>query len=127
MGAPLSPPCILEGAAWYGLCVAVHAGITCTAESISVDAPVRRDSGNAMDVHEFDSTLTPTSLVSEVHAFRATISNPSCSAEDIKRAYGQIIDHAVHMNPLSPGFERAGVALKEAVCLWLDCQSPHPH
>lgn len=80
-----------------------------------------------MDVQEFDNALTATSLVSEVHAFRERIANPSCSAAEIKRAFGLIVDHAGHLNPQSPGFERAGVALKEAVCMWLDCQSIHPH
>jgi hypothetical protein len=80
-----------------------------------------------MDLHEFDNALTPTTLVSEVHAFRATIANPTCSTEQIKRAFGLIVDHAGHLNPQSPGFECAGVALKEAVCMWLDCQSLRPH
>jgi hypothetical protein len=80
-----------------------------------------------MNVHELAEVLTPTSLVSEVQEFRAAVSNPACSAGEIKRAYGLIVDHAGHLNPHAPGFERAGVALKEAVCMWLDCQRAHPH
>jgi hypothetical protein len=80
-----------------------------------------------MNMHELGNTLTPTSLVSEIQEFRAAVSNPARSADEIKRAYGLIVDHAGHLNPHAPGFEWAGVALKEAVCMWLDCQNLPRH
>jgi hypothetical protein len=80
-----------------------------------------------MNVHELGNILTPTSLVSEVQEFRAAVANPACSPDEIRRAYGLIVDHAGHLNPHAPGFEWAGVALKEAVCMWLDCQTRRKH
>jgi len=80
-----------------------------------------------MNMRELGNTLTPTSLVSEVQEFRAAVANPACSADEIRRAYGLIVDHAGHLNPHAPGFECAGVALKEAVCMWLDCQTLPRH
>jgi len=61
-----------------------------------------------MNMHELGNTLTPTSLVSEVQEFRAAVANPACSADEIRRAYGLIVDHAGHLNPHAPGFECAG-------------------
>ena len=70
---------------------------------------------------------TPTSLMSEVQEFRAAVANPARSVDEIKRAFALIVDHAGHLNPNATGFESAGVALKEAVCMWLDCQSHSGH
>jgi len=81
----------------------------------------------AMNSQELGLGLTPTSLVSEVQEFRAAVANPQRSADDIRRAYGLIVNHAHNLNPHAPGFEWAGVALKEAVCMWLDCKAFRGH
>jgi len=80
-----------------------------------------------MNRPESVQVLTPTGLVSEVREFRAAIADPTRSEAEIRRAYGLIVDHAGHLNPLAPGFESAGVALKEAVCMWLDCLNHRGH
>ena len=80
-----------------------------------------------MNRQDHGQVLTPTSLVSEVQEFRAAVANPARSADEIKRAYGLIVNHAGNLSPHAPGFESAGVALKEAVCMWLDCQTLRRH
>ena len=73
-----------------------------------------------MNSQDLGQVLTPTGLVSEVQEFREAVANPQRSADEIRRAYGLIVNHAGNLNPQAPGFEWAGVALKEAACLWLD-------
>jgi hypothetical protein len=80
-----------------------------------------------MNRQDLGQLLTPTSLVSEVQEFRAAVSNPQRSADEIRRAYGLIVNHAGNLNPHAPGFEWAGVALKEAACLWLDSKAFRGH
>jgi hypothetical protein len=80
-----------------------------------------------MNRQELGQLLTPTSLVSEVQEFRAAVANPQRSADEIRRAYGLIVNHAGNLNPQAPGFEWAGVALKEAVCMWLDSKAFRGH
>ena len=80
-----------------------------------------------MNRPELGQVLTPTSLVSEVREFRAAVANPQRSADDIRRAYGLIVNHAANLNPHVPGFEWAGVALKEAACMWLDSKAFRGH
>ena len=80
-----------------------------------------------MNTQNSGQTLTPTTLVSEIQEFRERVANPTCTANEIRRAYALIVDHAGHMNPHAPGFEWAGVALKQAVCMWLDCQTSNRH
>ena len=67
--------------------------------------------------------ITPTSFVSEVQEFRAFVVNPTLTADDRRRAYGEIVKHATMLNPHDRGYEGAGVALKEACCTWLDSQT----
>ncbi len=76
-----------------------------------------------MDRQDPGLLLTPTSLLSEVREFRIAVADPARTDAEIKLAFGLIVVHAGHLNPLAPGFESAGVALKEAVCMWLDCQN----
>lgn len=66
--------------------------------------------------------ITPSGFVSEVQEFRAYVANPAFTPEDKKRAYGLIVMHATMLNPRDAGYEGAGVALKEALCTWLDSQ-----
>ena len=80
-----------------------------------------------MNRQAIEPVLTPNGLVSEVQEFRVAVANPQRSADDIRRAYGVIVDHAAHLNPQAPGFECAGVALKAAVCMWLDSKAFRGH
>ena len=66
--------------------------------------------------------LTPMRFLSEVREFRDTIADPRLSADAKKRAFGVIVHHAAALDPHEVGFECAGVALKEALCMWLDSQ-----
>jgi len=68
--------------------------------------------------------VTPQTFVSEVLAFRQLAADPALSADDKKRAYGLIVQHATLLNPQDKGYEGAGVALMQAACSWLDAQ-PH--
>ncbi len=68
--------------------------------------------------------VTPQSFVSEVLAFRQLVANPALTPHDKKRAYGLIVQHATLLNPLDKGYEGAGIALKQALCIWLD-SLPH--
>jgi hypothetical protein len=66
--------------------------------------------------------LTPMHFLSEVREFRDTIADPRLSADAKKRAFGVIVHHAAALDPHEVGFECAGVALKQALCMWLDSQ-----
>lgn len=68
--------------------------------------------------------VTPKSFVSEVQAFCAFVANPAPTPDDKRRAYIVIVKHATMLNPRDAGYERAGMALKEALCSWLESQ-PH--
>jgi hypothetical protein len=59
-------------------------------------------------------------FVSEVEDFRAAIGDPSVNFDAKKRAYDAILRHAAMLDPQDAGFWRAGVALKNALCAWLD-------
>ena len=69
-----------------------------------------------------ESVLTPGTFVSEVEAFQKALADPAVSGAHKARAYALIVRHAAQLNPLDVGFERAGVALKCALCAWLDSQ-----
>lgn len=68
--------------------------------------------------------ITPNSFASEVQQFRDFVANPALTAEEKKRAYGLIVKHAALVDPRDPGYDGAGIALKAALCTWLDSQ-PH--
>jgi len=78
--------------------------------------------GMRIDLASFG--MTPKSFVSEVQAFRRLIADPALTADDRKRAFGLIVQHATLLNPSDAGYAGAGVALKLALCSWLDSQ-PH--
>jgi len=59
-------------------------------------------------------------FVSEVEDFRAAIDDPTVNFDAKKRAYDAILRHAAMLDPQEAGFWRAGVALKNALCAWLD-------
>jgi hypothetical protein len=53
---------------------------------------------------------------------RQLVADPALTPDDKKRAFGLIVQHATLLNPLDRGYEGAGVALKQALCSWLDSQ-----
>ena len=67
--------------------------------------------------------VTPKSFVSEVQVFCQLVANPTLTPDVKKRAYSLIVKHATMLNPLDAGYEGAGIALKHALCTWLDSQS----
>jgi hypothetical protein len=71
--------------------------------------------------------LTPNAFVSEVAEFHEALADPSLAHVEKARAYAVIVRHAAALDPHDPGFERAGVALKEALCAWLCCQPGARH
>ena len=80
----------------------------------------------ARQSNRIDDVVTPGAFVSEVEAFRKSLSDPAVPGDLKARAYALIVRHAALLNPRDTGFERAGVALKCALCDWLDSQ-PGPH
>jgi hypothetical protein len=80
--------------------------------------------GLALDV---TAAVSPAAFVCEVERFRATVTNPSVPVPDKARAWDAIVRHAGLLDPRETGFERAGVALKEALCLWLDARPAAAH
>jgi hypothetical protein len=80
-----------------------------------------------MRIDAAETSLAPSTFVSEVEEFRETIADPSLSLEEKKRAYGLIVKHAALLDPEDAGFWRAGVALKVALCAWLDFQPMLEH
>jgi len=59
-------------------------------------------------------------FVSEVEDFREAIADPAMNFDAKKEAYDTILRHAAMLDPQDAGFWRAGVALKNALCVWLD-------
>jgi len=66
--------------------------------------------------------VTSQSFISELQDFRSFVANPAPTPDDKRRAYGLIIKHAAMLDPLDAGYAGAGVALKHALCTWLDAQ-----
>jgi hypothetical protein len=76
----------------------------------------------ARQSNRIEDVVTPGTFVSEVEAFRKSLSDPGVPGDLKARAYALIVRHAGLLNPSDKGFERAGVALKCALCDWLDTQ-----
>jgi hypothetical protein len=73
------------------------------------------------------SVLTTASFVSEVQEFRTTVGDSSLTLAEKRRALELIVEHAATLDPSDAGFASAGVALKEALCSWLDAQPASEH
>jgi hypothetical protein len=80
-----------------------------------------------MTIRTAEPSLAPNRFVSEVDEFRETIADPSLTLDEKKRAYGLIVKHAALLDPEDAGFWRAGVALKVALCAWLDFRPTLEH
>jgi len=80
-----------------------------------------------MPAYRAETGLAPGRFVSEVEDFREAIADPLVTLDEKKRAYGLIVKHAALLDPEDAGFWRAGVALKDALCIWLDFQPPLKH
>jgi hypothetical protein len=70
------------------------------------------------------AAIAAASFVSEVEQFRAAITDPSVEFAVKQRAWDTIVRHATLLDPQDAGFWRAGVALKDAVCAWLEANLP---
>lgn len=79
-----------------------------------MDMPVRAES----------AAVAAGQFISEVESFRDAIDDPNVAFADKKRAYDVILRHAARLDPDDAAFWRAGVALKDALCAWLDYRSP---
>lgn len=73
------------------------------------------------------SGVTSAAFVSEVQEFRETVGDSSLTLAQKRRALEVIVEHAASLDPADAGFAGAGVALKEALCSWLDAQSGVGH
>lgn len=71
--------------------------------------------------------LTSAGFLSEVQEFRATVGDSSLTLAEKRRALELIVEHAATLDPAAAGFASAGVALKEALCSWLDAQPTSEH
>jgi hypothetical protein len=80
-----------------------------------------------MTIHAVATCLAPNRFVCEAEEFRETIADPSLTLDEKKRAYGLLVKHAALLDPADAGFWRAGVALKVALCAWLDSQPTLKH
>ena len=61
-------------------------------------------------------------FVAEVQAFRAAIGDPTVAFAEKEQAWDRIVRNAALLDPNDPAFWRAGAALKDALCAWLDAQ-----
>ena len=73
------------------------------------------------------SGLTSAGFVSEVQQFCTTVGDSSLTLAEKRRALELIVEHAAMLDPSDTGFASAGVALKEALCSWLDAQPANEH
>jgi len=71
--------------------------------------------------------VTPAAFVSEVQQFRQAARDASLTLAEKRRALEVIVEHAATLDPTDAGFASAGVALKEALCCWLDAQQCDAH
>ncbi len=86
-----------------------------------------RDEIRPADVTVAVALPTASAFVAEVAGFRAAVADPAVSLAHKAHAWDSIVRHAAMLEPSEPGFERAGVALKEALCLWLDARAAASH
>lgn len=77
-----------------------------------------------MPVRSMSSAVAAGQFISEVESFRDAIGDPGVAFAEKKRAYDAILRHAAQLDPDDAAFWRAGVALKDALCAWLDYRSP---
>lgn len=77
----------------------------------------------SFDVSVDLASVSPAAFVSEVERFEVTVANPLISTPEKARAWDEIVRHASLLDPHEPGFARAGMALKEALCRWLDVRT----
>ena len=63
---------------------------------------------------------TPDEFLSEVDAFRRAVADERRAFALVSRAWHDVVLHASQLDPHDAKFAAAGIALKEALCLWLD-------
>jgi ABC-type nitrate/sulfonate/bicarbonate transport system substrate-binding protein len=69
-----------------------------------------------------DCAVTPAEFLAEVARFQEALADAEATLDDKAHAYALIVRHAARLDPHDAGFERAGVALKAALCAWLCCR-----
>jgi hypothetical protein len=81
-----------------------------------------------MRTQSSDTTvLTSAGFLSEVREFCTAVGDSSLTLAEKRRALELIVEHAATLDPSDAGFAGAGVALKEALCSWLDAQPMAEH
>ena len=80
-----------------------------------------------MAINKMNGGVESGTFVAEVEEFRQTIGDPAIHPDAKRRAYDTILRHATLLDQHEPGFWRAGVALKCALCAWLDFRPPKQH
>lgn len=70
------------------------------------------------------TSIAVANFVLEVEQFRAAAADPSVEFGAKQQAWDTIVRHAALLDPRDAAFWRAGVALKDAVCTWLDANPP---
>ena len=73
------------------------------------------------------TVLTSAGFLKEVREFCTTVGDSSLTLADKRSALEIIVEHAATLDPSDAGFASAGVALKEALCSWLDAQPVAEH
>lgn len=64
--------------------------------------------------------VTPAHFVEDAKAFQRLLHDPAQSPANKKSACSSLLREAQLLRPGDPGFEEAGVCLKQVVCDWLD-------
>ena len=67
--------------------------------------------------------LSAKAFVAEVEDFREVVCDVTRGLADKEAAWHEVVQHAGLLDPQASGFESAGLALKEALCLWLDIRT----
>ena len=81
------------------------------------------DDVGCFDVMVAVKNVTPAAFACKVDRFQAIVTNPAVPMAEKARAWDAIVRDAAQLDSTDIGFPRAGVALKQALRLWLDVRS----
>jgi len=82
-----------------------------------------RDDTESLDVGVAAEPVTADLFAWEVDRFQAIVGNPAVPIAEKALAWYGIVSVASRLDSTEIGFARAGVALKHALCLWLEVRS----
>ncbi|HVO90115.1 MAG TPA: hypothetical protein VMV45_16360 [Casimicrobiaceae bacterium] len=68
---------------------------------------------------------TPREFVCEVDRFRDLLRDEQTPLASKEVAWSRIVRHAAELDAHDAGFAGAGLALKDALCAWLDLRARH--